>query len=127
MSVIFSDFAYINDLFSGRFALYEHYISLSGLNLLGSSFIESNAMLDNSYLHMFLSKGIVFTLIYMIFVYFLIKNNRKLTFCEAIIIIGYFTAGLAETILFKFDLIILLIIINYRRGEKETKEINYVK
>ena len=126
-SISLSDFTYINDLFSGRFALYEHYISLSGLNLLGSSFIENNAMLDNSYLHLFLSKGIVFALVYIMFIYFLIKKNQKLTYCESIIIIGYFTAGLAETVLFKFELIILLIIINYISGEKESKEKNYVK
>ena len=115
-SIYLSKFEYINNLFSGRFVLYEIYTDLVGLNWFGSSFIEENAMLDNSYLHMFLSKGVIFSIAYLIFIYILITKTKHLSTCDGIILFGYFTAALAETVLFKFDLIILMIIILYKKN-----------
>lgn len=114
LSLYLNKFEYINSLFSGRFRLYNQYFEIAGWNLWGNSFIENQAMLDNSYLHMLLAKGLIFSITYIIFIYLLIKRARYITVCDAIIIFGYYISGLTETILFKFDLIILIIIIIYR-------------
>lgn len=121
LSILLSNFEYLNNLFSGRFVLYKYYLNIAGINLLGNNFIENNAMLDNSYLHMMLSKGLIFSLCYMILIYSMITKSKNITRGRAIIILGYFITGLVETILFKFDLIILIIILLFKEqneGEK---------
>lgn len=123
LSIYLSKFTYINNLFSGRFMLYKQYFHMAGINILGNNYIENNAMLDNSYLHMLLSKGLIFSLCYMILMYRVINNSKNITRSSAIIILGYFIAALIETMLFKFDLFILIIIIIYRdTGEVEKYE-----
>lgn len=120
LSIKLSKYEYIDNLFSGRFSLFKKYFDESGLLLFGNKVIENNSMLDNSYIHMFLSKGIIFSVIYLIVIYSMIKNAKNITVSDGIIILLYFTAGLTETIFLKFDLIVLLIIILYRH-QKDTK------
>lgn len=122
LSIYLYKLDYINNLFSGRFVLYKYYLDISGLNLFGNNFIENNAMLDNSYLHMLLSKGLIFSLAYMILIYAMISRTKNITRGRAIILLAYFMAGLAETILFKFELIILIIIIIYKNPEEGEKK-----
>ncbi|WP_283694872.1 hypothetical protein [Clostridium perfringens] len=123
LSIELYKYNFINLLFSGRFALYNMYFNIAGLNLFGNEYIEKNAMLDNSYLHTFLSKGVIFSLIYLIFIYYLIAKRRELTTIDAIILLGYFIVGFAETMLFKFNLIILIIIVLFRN--KNNKSMTY--
>lgn len=124
MSIYLQKYEYLNSLFSGRFALYRQYFDIAGFNLFGNEYIEKYAMLDNSYLHTFLSKGIIFSFIYLIFMYCLIRKAKNITICDSIIILGYFISGFTETILFKFNLIILIIIVLYRHKISFGGEIN---
>lgn len=111
LSIKLSEFTYINNLFSGRFMLYRKYIENYHLSFFGNTYIENNSMLDNSYLHMILSKGIIFFICYILLIYSLIKKSKNITINKFIIILAYFITGLIETILFKFDLLILIILI----------------
>lgn len=111
-----SNYSWLDKFFSGRFTLYRQYFNEVGLNLWGSSIIENNAMLDNSFLHMLLSKGLFFTIVYLFIFFNTIKKAKEITLLEAFLIIGYFIASLMETALFKFELVILVYIIIFKRS-----------
>lgn len=126
ISMYLEDISFLNNFFSGRFALYRDYFEMTGITLFGNQYIENHAMLDNSYLHMLLSKGLLFTGLYIIVIASLVYQSKPITILDTIILLSCFIAGLTETILFKFDLVLLIIIILFRQKEMiiEREKIN---
>lgn len=113
-SLIFLPFNYeLDRLLSGRIVLYKSYYQQSGFTLFGFSFLE-DAMIDNAYIQSLLSKGLVFSLLFLIIFSIIIRKNKNLSRIDSIIIIGFFSAGLAETMLFKLEILILIMLIMFR-------------
>ncbi|WPC22379.1 hypothetical protein N6G96_03970 [Pediococcus inopinatus] len=98
----------LNSLLSGRPMLYKQFFDLTGITLWGNSVIE-NKMLDNSYLSMLLGKGIVFSVFYIITLIYLIMSAKKLSVRLFIVISLFFVYGLTETLLFRFELLLPII------------------
>lgn len=110
----------IDAIFSGRIKLYKEFYYRSDLSLFGDSALES-AMIDNSYIHGILTKGVLFFLVYLFIFFILLRSNKYMTRNDAIVIIGFFTVGLAKTMLFRLDLLILVILVIYRNQETRLK------
>lgn len=104
-----SNNATLNSLLTGRPALYKQYFDLAGITVWGNKIIE-NKMLDNSYLSMLLGKGIVFTGLYIITLMYLVISAKKISFRTYIVLMLFFIYGLTETMLFRFELFIPIII-----------------
>lgn len=100
---------FLNSLLTGRPALYKKFFDLAGVTLWGSEIIE-NQMLDNSYLSMLIGKGIVFTILYIITLMYLVLSVKKLSVRTYIVLSLFFIYGLTETMLFKFELLLPIII-----------------
>lgn len=99
----------LNSLLTGRPILYKKFFDLAGITLWGSKVIE-NQMLDNSYLSMLLGKGLVFTGLYIITLMYLVLSVKKLSVRTYIVLSLFFVYGLTETMLFKFELLLPIII-----------------
>jgi len=107
-----------NELLSGRLALYQSFYNEFGLTLLGSSELE-DAMFDNAYLQALLAKGIMFTCLLMFTFFLLIIRLRHLEKLDAILILAYFICGMAETMFFKFEILILILMLMFRNNNKK--------
>lgn len=98
----------LNSLLSGRPALYKQFFDSIGITVWGNSSIEDQ-MLDNSYLSILLGKGIIFTIFYLITLIYLIFSTKKLSFKNFIVLSLFFVYGVTETLLFRFDLLLPII------------------
>lgn len=105
----------LDSLLSGRIRLYKEFYNQAGITLLGNSTLE-NAMFDNSYLQALLAKGLIFTVLVLISFYALLIRLKSLTRNDFIIIFGFFSCGLTETMIFKFELLLLIICVMYRNN-----------
>lgn len=104
---------YLDVIVSGRIALYKMYFRESGFSWFGNSDFES-AMIDNSYIQSLITKGAVFTFAFILIIIVLIHRSNSLTRQDAIILIGFFMVALAETMFFKLNLLLLVILIIFR-------------
>lgn len=96
----------VNQLLSGRLSLYQSYNSLLGIHLLANPIAESK-MLDNSYVQMILSKGIIFTIVFMISIIFIMKTKSTK---GKIITLAYVLSAFTETTFLHFDLLFPLLL-----------------
>ncbi|AWZ44726.1 hypothetical protein [Latilactobacillus sakei] len=104
-----SENQFINSLLTGRPVLYKRYFDLTGITMWGNKLIE-NTMLDNSYLSMLLGKGVVFTGLYILTLMYLVISAKKMSFRAYIVLMMFFIYGLTETIIFRFELLLPIII-----------------
>ncbi|MGX7393445.1 hypothetical protein [Carnobacterium mobile] len=117
LMVRLTEITWINNLLSGRLVIYSNALQTYGITLLGSSEIEK-LMFDNAFLHMLLGKGIIFSVIYFFLFYKVVKGAEYITFREALIILGFLCVGIMETMLLKFEILILLIAMLYREKDE---------
>lgn len=106
--MVSANVSWINDYLSGRPALYKQYYQMVGLKPFGSETID-NVMFDNGYLQMLLSKGWVTFLTYCFVIFNFIKGTR-ITWRGEIVFFALFVCAIPETILFKFELFIPVLI-----------------
>lgn len=98
----------INSYLSGRPTLYKQFFDMGRITLLGNSIFE-NAMFDNGFLQMLLSKGVITFLVYILVVMRWI-NGHKITYKSFFVLGSLFLCGITETVLFKFELFTPIII-----------------
>lgn len=103
LSLYFSD-TVLDDFFVGRLVDNKEYLSY-GLSLMGNSKL-AELTFDNSYLHMLLTKGVFYTLMYAYLV--LCKKRRILTNKEAIVLISLFAVAFMEVIFLKYMVMIVM-------------------
>lgn len=101
----------LDNYLSGRPTLYKQFYDSTGISLFGSAELE-DAMLDNSYLQLLLSKGLIISIMYVMIMFRFIKNNYvDLRF--AILLMVFYTSGVTETLLFKFEIFLPFILYLY--------------
>lgn len=107
----------LNDILSGRLRLYHSYTESLGIHLLANSNVN-NTMLDNSYIQMILSKGIIFTIIFAVSILIIIKTKTKIS---KILVLAYVLSAFTETTFLHFDLLfpILLVSNTLYKGHKD--------
>ncbi len=118
----FYNVSWLNNILSGRPKLYNSYLRQYGLSLVGSSYLDRYGIIDNSYMHMLLTKGILFFTLYLIIMEIIFHKINKYTYGTAIAIIGYFILGICETIFLKFDMILALLLVIYSNREDKLKK-----
>lgn len=117
LMVRLTEITWINNLLSGRLVIYNNALQTYGITLLGSPEVE-NLMFDNAFLHMLFGKGLIFSVIYFYLFYKIVKGAKYVTFREVLIIIGFLCVGVMETMLLKFEILILLITMLYREKDE---------
>lgn len=101
----------LNTYLSGRPTLYKQFYDSNGISLFGSLDLE-DAMFDNSYLQLLLSKGLVIGVMYIVIMFRFVKNNYiNLRF--AILLAVFYVSGITETLLFKFEIFLPFILYIY--------------
>ncbi|MCH4056726.1 MAG: hypothetical protein LKE89_02080 [Lactobacillaceae bacterium] len=123
--------SFLNSLLTGRPVLYKKFFDLAGVTLWGTGLIE-NQMLDNSYLSMLIGKGVVFTSLYLITLMYLVLSAREISVRTYIVFALFFIYGLTETMLFKFELLVPIIISLHITGninpkDNQQKDRHYIK
>lgn len=112
--------SYFDELLSGRITLYKSFFSTTGFTLFGNSTLEE-AMFDNGYLQMLLSKGIIYTALFIIVVIGILKKRINYNESSSWILIIFFTVAITETTLSKMELwipLIILLNLNLKSEEK---------
>lgn len=128
LSTFYTDSNYIielNKLFSNR--LYSSYIYISeyGYSLFGNntpailSTSSGEVIIDSGYINLILNKGIVFTLIFFVFIFYRIWIN-KFTYKEALIILSVFSTLIFES--YGFSIFMFQILFFDYVGRKEYRE-----
>lgn len=117
LMVRMTEITWFNNLLSGRLVIYNNALQTYGITLLGSPEIE-NLMFDNAFLHMLFGKGIIFSIVYFFLFYKIVKGANYITFREFLIILSFLCVGIMETMLLKFEILILLIIMLYREKDE---------
>lgn len=112
-----TEITWIDSLLSGRLAIYNNAFHTYGVTLLGSVEIEG-LMFDNAFLHMLFGKGVIFSTIYFYVFYKIVKGASFVTFREALIVLSFLCVGIMETMLLKFEILILLIVMLYRTKDE---------
>ena len=96
----------LNMLLSGRLSLYDFYRTSLGVHLLSNPLAE-NTMLDNSYIQMVLSKGILFTTAFFAIILNVFNTTRAQGRRLALI---YMVSAFPETTFLHFDLLLFVIL-----------------
>lgn len=117
LMVRLTEITWINNLLSGRLVIYNNALQTYGITLLGSPEVEK-LMFDNAFLHMLFGKGLIFSVIYFYLFYKIVKGAKYVTFREVLIIIGFLCVGVMETMLLKFEILILLVAMLYREKDE---------
>ena len=94
----------LDDLFTGRLTHNKEFLGY-GLSLFGNSALE-NVTFDSSYLHMLLTKGVLYTPMYSYLI--LRKKKRLITNKEAVILVSLFAVAFMEVIFLKYMLMIVI-------------------
>lgn len=110
----------VDDILSGRIALYKQFFSDYGIGLLGHSALE-NAMFDNGYLQSLLSKGILFFVEQMFILTFIFGNKKYYTYKSLILFLGYCLIGFTETALQHFELLLPIVLIVLMGNQMSTQ------
>lgn len=121
LMIFFSKNVTINNFLSGRPQFYLRYIEQYGISFWGNVYLDRTAIVDNSYLHMVLTKGIIFYLIYTLINANFFVKIQKIYYVYAVLLISIFTVSMFETILLKFE-IALLILILIKSNQKDSGE-----
>lgn len=91
----------LDQLLSGRITLYHRYFDSLGVHLLNNPLSE-NTMLDSSYIQMILSKGLIFTVFFVISLFIILKSKSKLGTTLAL---AYILSAFTETTFLHFELL----------------------
>ena len=110
----------LDALLSGRLTLYLTYLRQFGVHLLGSPSAR-NAMIDNGYIQMIFSKGILFTLLFVLSLQFIFRKKSRLA---SVLAFAYLLSAFTETTFQHFDLLlpILLAYLTPNFNEQNYKE-----
>lgn len=107
--------AWINNLFSGRIYLYEQYFQQYKITMLGNVGVENMTNflpLDNSYIYILLSKGIIYYILFFGIVTLVIRKGRNIIdWNDIAIFILVIIYAVTETLLNKLDITFILIIL----------------
>ncbi|WEV70710.1 polysaccharide polymerase [Lactobacillus sp. ESL0785] len=95
----------LNNILSGRLALYKQFYSMYGIHLLKNPELES-AMFDNGYLQALLAKGIIFTMQLLYILIMMGWKIKKMRIKDILIFTMYVLIGFTETSLQHFELFI---------------------
>ncbi|MDF7668807.1 polysaccharide polymerase [Lactobacillus sp. ESL0703] len=95
----------LNNMLSGRLALYKQFYSMYGIHLLKTPQLES-AMFDNGYLQALLAKGIIFTVQLLYILVMMGWQIKKMRIKDILIFTMYVLLGFTETSLQHFELFI---------------------
>lgn len=98
----------INDLLSGRISLYKSYTKSLGIHFLANP-LSDNTMLDNSYIQMLLSKGVLFTIVFFISILIILKTK---TTTSKILVLAYVLSAFTETTFLHFDLLFSVLLVS---------------
>lgn len=111
--------SYFDELLSGRITLYKSFFYTTGFKLFGNSRLEE-AMFDNGYLQMLLSKGIVYTIFFVIVIIGILKKRINHSESSNWIIVIFFIIAITETTLAKMELWApLIILLNLNINQEE--------
>lgn len=119
----------LDSILSGRLALYQSYRAEFGIHPIGNPMVD-NAMIDNGYIQMLLSKGWVFCLFFVVSM-FIVKSSK--TRLASIVFAVYILSSFTETTFLHLDILIPMLLIitetkfNTQKGsnlEKKTVDIN---
>lgn len=110
----------LNNILSGRLSLYQSYTKSLGIHILANP-LTDNTMLDNSYIQMLLSKGILFTIVFAVSLLYIVKTKSKLS---QILFLAYILSAFTETTFLHFDLLfpVLLVSNTAFKGEKHVNQ-----
>lgn len=114
MSLWFAETS-IDTYFSGRLLINKRFIE-EGITLFGNKNLALETF-DNSYLHMLLSSGLIFTLVYSFIwtYYFLYIKNLKLV--NFLVFIGVLVLAFMEVCMLKYSIMILIMIIIFEKSK----------
>lgn len=116
LSVYFAESS-LDVLLTGRLALNKQYLE-TGLSLFGTDAFD-NSPFDNSYIHMIITKGIIYTVVYCIlFAYMTYKT--KLSWKNTMILTAIFLEAFMEVIFLKYCFMVIIPLLY-----KERKAYNY--
>lgn len=115
LSMVFAN-TFLDNVFSGRLEI-NKYMILQGVKLLGNNYLE-DSIFDNSYLHILLSKGIIYFVLYSI-VFYKKFTKIKLNFTSIIILFSIFSLAFMEVCLMKNPIFLLLAILKYNNLSKQ--------
>lgn len=122
MSLLFAN-TIIDTYFSGRLAINKSFLEI-GISLFGNSEL-SNQTFDNSYIHMLLTSGLIYILIYSFVWTYYFYSIKSIKFINAILLIALFALAFMEVCMLKYSIMILIMVMAYDGSEK--KEILYVQ
>lgn len=117
----------LDQLLSGRITLYHQYFNSLGVHLLNNP-LSDNTMLDSSYIQMILSKGLIFTVFFIISLFLILKSKSKLGKTLAL---AYILSAFTETTILHFELLfpVMLACLSYSKGainaNQESTSINH--
>lgn len=113
----------LDQLLSGRITLYHQYFNSLGVHLLNNPLSE-NTMLDSSYIQMILSKGLIFTVFFIISLFIILKSKSKLGKTLAL---AYILSAFTETTFLHFELLFQVLLASNAVFKGEPKNDNTEK
>ncbi len=110
-------------LLSGRISIYSGYFRQFGVHMFGNA-DPSITMIDNSYIQLLITKGILYTFVLLAVYSLIIGSVKKISFHTAAVIFAFFLLGITEATLQHFELILpmLLAISMDRRLEMQNSQ-----
>lgn len=99
----------LDSLLSGRLIINVNMLN-KGLSLFGNAALE-NAIIDNTYVQMIVTKGIAFVIIYS-YIYSKNLNFKRMNINDAILLVGMLGYGFMEVCFLKYEFMILLALIS---------------
>jgi hypothetical protein len=121
LSLYFYD-SFINSLLTGRLALNNKYLS-QGVFLFGNLSLEDSTF-DNSYIHMLVTKGYLYFIVYLIIFYKSFKNV-KFDLKLGVLFISIMLLVFMEVVLLRYNVIILFaLLISYSRSSSNDTKNN---
>lgn len=111
----------LDTLLSGRLALYQSYKADFGIHPLGNPLVD-NAMIDNGYVQMILSKGFIFVIFFVISILLIVNTKNKIA---AIVFLVFILSAFTETTFLHLDLLIPVLIITIQEHSKNLTDPNH--
>ena len=92
-------------ILTGRLALNKQYLA-SGVSLFGTDEFD-NTYFDNSYIHMLVTKGLVYSIIYSVFL-IIVLCKKKFSWASAVLLMAIFLEAFMEVIFLKYSFMIII-------------------
>lgn len=122
-SIVFSIYGkgtYFDTLLSGRLTI-NYNMLRQGVSLLGNSILEDKTF-DNSYLHLLLTKGILFTITY-IYIFYMYFKNKKVNLLDFISITAVLLLAFIEVCFLKINIMLIIALVSNQNYKKETYDL----